>query len=87
MKVKMWKWPGEAGWHFVTLEKNLAEKIRNVYTKGMVKIKAKVGKTSWDTALFPHKLSKSYLLPMKKNVRLKEDIWEGDVLEINFKIK
>lgn len=87
IKVKVWRWPGDGGWHFVTLDKKLSKQIRDVYTKGFVRIVAKVGKTSWDTSLFPHKQSESYLLSVKKSVRKEEDIFEGDTVTIGFKIK
>ena len=87
IKAKVWRWPGDAGWHFVNIDKEISKKIRDVYKKGFVYIIAKIGKTSWDTALFPHKQSASYLLSIKKIVRKKEDIFEGDIMTINFKIK
>lgn len=87
IKAKVWKWPGYAGWHFVTLDKKLFEEIRKVYNRGFVKIVAKIGKTSWNTSLFPHLESKTYLLSIKKSVRKKEDIWEGDTVVINFTYK
>lgn len=86
-KAKVWKWPGEAPWHFVNVDREISKAIRDVYKKGFVYVKAKVGKTVWDTALFPHKLSESYLLSIKASVRKKENIWEGDVVKINFSLK
>ncbi len=86
-KAKVWKWPGEAPWHFVNVDKKISEQIRSVYKKGFVYITAKVGKTSWDTALFPHKQSNAYLLSIKASVRKKENIWEGDEVNISFQIK
>jgi len=87
IQAKVWRWPGDVGWHFVNVDKKLSEEIRKVHKKGFVYITAKIGKTSWDTALFPHKLSVAYLLSIKKNVRKKEDIFEGDVVTITFTIK
>lgn len=87
IEAKVWRWPGDAGWHFVTLPKKLWVDIRKAYPKGFVRVVAKVGKTTWDTSLFPHKQSENYLLSVKKSVRLKEDIWEGDMVKIAFFIK
>jgi hypothetical protein len=84
---KVWRWPGDGGWHFINVDKKISEKIRSVYKKGFVYVVAKIGKTSWDTALFPHRQSASYLLSIKKNVRIKEGILEGDTVKINLKIK
>jgi hypothetical protein len=93
IKAKVWKWPGlsaqavDAPWHFVNIDKKVSEEIRSVYKKGFVYVTAKIGKTSWDTALFPHKQSGAYLLSIKAIVRKKEGILEGDILNISFNIK
>lgn len=86
IKAKVWLYPGLGGWHFVTLDKKLSKSIRDKYPKGFVKIKAKLGKTSWYTSLFPHKQSESYLLSVKASVRKKEGIFEGDEVSIEFRI-
>lgn len=87
IKAKVWRWPGEGSWHFVNVDKKLSADIRKSYPKGFVKIQAKIGKTSWDTSLFPHKLSNTYLLSVKALVRKKENIFDGDEVSIDFKIK
>lgn len=99
IKVKIWRWPayadkhGDGGWHFATLDRKLSEQIRKVYTKGFVKIKAKIGKTEWDTSLFPHmpnkKVSKSvdYLLCINKKVLKKEELFVGEEIKIQIVIK
>ena len=85
IKTKVWRWIGDGGWHFVTLDKKLFGKIRKIYPKGFVKVEAKLGKTTWLTSLFPHKKSNSYLLCISKKVRNIEGILEGD--EVRVKIK
>ena len=87
IEAKLWRWPGEGGWHFVTLDKKLWEEIRKVYKKGFVYVRARIGKTNWDTALFPHTQSGTYLRSVKKSVREKEGIWEGDKVKIRLEIK
>lgn len=87
IKAKVWRWPGDAGWHFVNVDRKLSEQIRKAYPRGFVKIRAQIGKTTWDTSLFPHKLSASYLLSVKASVRKKEDIFEGDEVVIKFRIR
>ena len=86
IRARIWRWPGDGGWHFVTLEKALSKKIRVAYPKGFVKIKAQIDQTSWNTSLFPHKQSESYLLSVKASTRKKEDIMEGDVVRVVFEI-
>lgn len=85
---KVFIWPGDLGWHFVYLPKILAKKIKEKkksHGAGFIKIEAKIGKTSWQTALFPYKREETYLLAIKKAIRGKEGIFVGD--EINVKLK
>lgn len=87
IKAKVWRWSGIGGWHFVTLDKDLSAEIKKVakpYGAGFVRIRVTLGRTSWETALFPHTKSKSYLISIKAAVRKKEDIWEGDDVVMRF---
>lgn len=85
-KTGVWRWPGDMGWYFVTLDKAVSKDIRAVYTRGFVKIVARIGNTSWDTSLFLHKESDAYLLAIKKSVREKEGVREGERVAISFSL-
>ena len=93
IQAKVWRWPGlpaqagDGGWHFVNLDKKVSKQIRDVYTRGFVKVYATIGRTSWDASLLPSKRDASYLLCVKKLVRQKEGIFDGDMVKIKFKIK
>jgi hypothetical protein len=80
--ARIWKWPGDMSWHFVTLPREQYEIIRKEYPKSMVHITATVDNTSWNTALFPHTKSKSFILPIKKSIRIKENLFEGEEVKI-----
>jgi Domain of unknown function (DUF1905) len=55
--------------------------------KGFVKVEAKVGNSVWNTSLFPHKEpSFNYIMSIKKKVREKENLFEGDMINIDFKV-
>ncbi|KKR65296.1 MAG: hypothetical protein UU06_C0023G0005 [Parcubacteria group bacterium GW2011_GWB1_40_5] len=85
--AQVWRWPGDIGWHFVTLTKELSKKIKgwaNTYGAGFIKVNVTVGKSTWTTALFPDKRSESYIMCIKKPIRLKEGIWEDDNICISF---
>ncbi len=81
----VWRWPGDAGWHFLTLPKPLAQKIRKMYPKGFVKIRAIIGKSTWETSLFPHREA-GYLLCVNKKIRKQEGLFEGDGVVVRFDI-
>lgn len=88
-KAEVWLYPGLGGWHFVNVPDNISKNIREKYGKGMIKIEAKVGKTSWNTALFPYKNPKGnfgYLVSVKAIVRKKEEILRSDIIMVSFNI-
>ncbi len=84
MTEKVFLYPGEsANWHFVPITKKIGQEIRQTYGKsrrgfGAVKVEVTIGKTIWLTSMFPDKYSGSYILPLKAEVRKKEDIEAGD---------
>ena len=86
-KAQVWRWPGYGGWYFVNLPRDLSVKIKKVgkpYGSGFIKVKVTVKKSSWVTALFPHKESRAYLLSIKKNIRKKEGVYENDIIKVSF---
>lgn len=91
IKSEVWRWTGSpaggGGWYFVYVDRKLNDKIKKFsrrYGSGFIKIRATVGKTSWDTALFSHKKENAYLISIKAIVRKKEGIEIGDVVKIKF---
>ncbi len=86
---EVWKWPGFAGWHFITLPKKVSAEIKKLgvsYGAGFVKVEVTLKHSTWTTALFPHKDSEGYLLSIKKKVREKENIWEGDRVSVKINV-
>lgn len=86
-KSKVWQYPGMSGWYFVNLPKVESGKIKEnkKISKrgwGSVKVKASIGKTSWESSIFPDKKSGTYLLPLKKEVRNKEGIQDADFVSV-----
>jgi hypothetical protein len=82
---KVWKWPGDIAWHFMSEPHDYYENIKKQFPKGMVKVVAVIGKTTWETSLFPHRKTKSFIIPIKQIVRKKENVWAGDELKIKIK--
>lgn len=85
-KEKVWLYPGaNAQWHFVTLTKEIGQEIKRTYGQhargfGSLPVEVTIGQTFWNTSIFPDKYSGSYLLPLKAQVRKREDIEVGDVV-------
>ncbi len=84
MTEKVWIYPGEfANWHFVTLTKKVGQEIKETHGKnargfGSLPVQVTIGQTTWKTSIFPDKRAGSYLLPLKAQVRKKEDIEAGE---------
>jgi dihydrofolate reductase len=90
-----WLWQTTASaWHFITLPEDKSEEIKffneNLHGKtrgwGAVRVQVIVGKSTWETSIFPYAKSKAYILPIKAEVRKKEKILAGDVVEVTLKI-
>lgn len=86
-KGKVWAYPGEGGWRFVTIPEELSRRIaafapgpRPAF--GSVRVAVSIGKTTWRTSLFPDKRARGYLLPLKAEVRKRERIADGDIVAI-----
>jgi hypothetical protein len=47
-----------------------------------VRVHVRIGETVWATSVFPEKVSGSYLLPVKKAVRDREGIDDGDTVTV-----
>ncbi|MBI5260638.1 MAG: DUF1905 domain-containing protein [Bradyrhizobium sp.] len=78
-RAKLWLYPGQAAWHFVSLPDELAANIRILHAHkrsawGSIKVTATIGKTKWQTSIFADKRSGTYLLPVKAEVRKREGL-------------
>lgn len=93
VRVKVWLYPGkEANWHFVTLPKKQSDQIKKRFGEfkrgwGSLPVVVTIGKTSWKTSIFPDKKAGAYLLPLKSDVRKKEQIGIGDVIALRMEIQ
>lgn len=90
--AKVWLHPGKAAWHFITLPATEAQLIRDRFEGlsrgwGSLPVVATIGSTSWKTSIFPDKKSKSYLLPIKTDVRKKEGLEIDQVAAITLEVQ
>jgi len=86
--AQLWRHPGDAGWHFVTLPPDLADEIRarsagSTRPFGSVPVRVTIGRTTWSTSLFADTKTDSYLLPVKAQVRRREGIGPGDAVLVS----
>lgn len=89
----LWRWAAKqetadpGAWSFVTLPLEVAEDVRDSVTGpptgfGSVRVEVEVGGTRWATSVFPDKESGSFVLPVKKAVRSKHELDEGDPVTV-----
>jgi hypothetical protein len=96
LKAEVWLYPsppaGGGGWHFISVPKKQAADIKKRFHGkqrgwGSLPVVATIGKTSWKTSIFPDKKSGTYLLPLKAEVRKKEGVTRGEVINVAIEIK
>lgn len=77
----LWQHEGEGSWYFVTVPEEISDEITDLSAGrrkgfGSVRVAVTIGDSNWHTSVFPTK-SGTYLLPIKKPIRLTENLTEG----------
>jgi hypothetical protein len=88
-KSKVWIYPGTSqSWYFASVPIDISLTLRSFQNKsfGILPIVACVGSTTWKTSLFYSRQGKGYVLPLKKDIRRKEGIQDGDTVSITCKV-
>ena len=89
--AEVFLWDGEAAWHFARLPQDAAEEVRLMSGPprgfGSVRVRVRLGATTWDTSVFPDKASGSFVLPVKKQVRSAEGVAAGDVVRLDLLVE
>jgi hypothetical protein len=81
-----WQYVLPGGWHFVSLPEKLALEIRNALKSeeegwGRLKVLARIGNSEWKTAIWFDSKLNTYLLSLKAEIRIKENISPGKDVE------
>lgn len=89
--AKLWLYPGEGAWHFITLPQDISDEIKMITSEikrgfGSVKVEVTIGKSTWQTSIFPDSKSSSYILPVKKDVRTTNNLQEDHLVEVKLEI-
>lgn len=83
-------YPGMNAWRFLMLPQKQGKEIKEKFGArakgwGSLPVSATIGKTTWETSIFPDKKSASYVLPLKAKIRNAEKI--ADNAKVRFAIK
>lgn len=87
----LWRYPGADGWHFVSLPLEISADITDITAGtrrgfGSVRVAVTVGATSWRTSIFPDSKTGTYLLPVKRAIRMAEHLEDGDEVRAHLEI-
>ncbi len=88
---KIWIFGGEGSWYFANLPKDITEEIRSITAQsknafGSVKVMANINKSTWQTSLFPDSKSGCYVLPIRKTIRVAENLKTEQAVNIYLKL-
>jgi len=85
--------PDNSGaWRFAHLPDDISVKIKEMQKGklrrgwGAVYVKAQIGKSKWVTSIFPDRRSDTYLLPLKKQIRYEENLYDGIDIDVSIEI-
>jgi Domain of unknown function (DUF1905) len=92
-EAEVWLWDArrDDSWTFVSLPEEASEEIRELTDGqrrgfGSVRVKARVGGTSWTTSIFPGSGGGPFVLPVKRAVRKAEHLDVGDVAAVTVEL-
>jgi Domain of unknown function (DUF1905) len=85
----VWYWKGPAPHYFVTVPPEQCQNLKAAskfvtYGWGMIPVLVQIGNTEWKTSLFPK--DGQYIVPLRMNVRKKENIEEGDEVAVRLQL-
>lgn len=87
---KIWFWRGPAPWYFVTVPADQSHALKAIsgsvtYGWGMIPVHVRIGKTEWETSLWPK--DGLYIVPIKTSVRKAEKLEEDDTVTIRLETR
>ena len=92
LKSKVFVYPGMSAWRFLGLPEKQGREIKKEFGShakgwGSLPVSVTVGKTTWDTSIFPDKKSGSYLLPLKAKVRKTENVSDDSTVMFSLTLR
>ena len=88
--VFRWDAREDSAWFFTSVPPELGEEIREIPRPyrgfGSVRVRAQIGGSDWTTSIFPSSDSGSYVLPLKKAVRVAEGLVDGGPVTVRLEV-
>ena len=87
----VWEHVGPSSWFFVSLPESDADDIDEMFGHnaagfGSIRVAAAIGETQWMTSIFPDTKRGTYVLPVKKAVRVAEGLADGSVARVELEV-
>lgn len=90
----LWLWDARKAdtWTFVTLPAEISAAVEDHADArgpragfGSVRVRVRIGTTTWHTSVFPDSATGCFVLPIKKSVRRANEIEAGDAVTIHLR--
>lgn len=89
--AELWPWESNPAIRFVSVPVDETEDIREFVpsrrSSGSVPVTVQIGETKWKTSVFGSKNAETFVLPIKKAVRVAEHIDVGDKAEVTITVQ
>lgn len=89
--AEAWQYTGKGAWVFISLPRRMSKEIRKYFKHeeegwGRLKATAQIGNTEWKTAVWFDTKANAYILPLKSEIRKKEDVGAGKKVKVIIRI-
>lgn len=92
-EAELWLWEARRleTWTFVSLPGDASEQIRELAGGmargfGSLRVRVRVGGSTWTTSIFPDGAREVYVLPVKRAIRTAESLDTGDVVSLTVEL-
>ena len=87
---ELYEWSARDNWFFVDLPFQISDAITAMPLVpggfGSVKVEATVGHVTWRTSVFPDDKRGTFVLPIKKEVRLRNSLVGGSKVDVSLEV-
>lgn len=93
--ASLWRWAAKdeeksGAWFFVSLPFDVTDAIDEVSGPGRgfgsVKVEVTIGASTWRTSVFPSAEEKTFVLPVKKAIRVAEGLADDGACEVRLRL-
>jgi hypothetical protein len=89
--AKPWQYKGKGAWIFVSLPQKMSKEIRKHFKQeeegwGRLKATLQIDSSEWKTAIWFDTKANTYMLPLKSEIRKKENVVVGKAVKVTVRI-